>query len=131
MAIPWIPILTAGSTLLSSLFGGESSKESQNQSSSTTGATAGTTKLESDQTTTQSQVQNSSQQSSQQSNENQSSTQTGGAQVSRLDSQTLNQLTEQVRNLMTGTGRGSTAVQNQPDAVSSSGDDFLADAYEP
>lgn len=128
MVVPWLPILTVGSTLLGSLFG-DSSTEKQNQTQTSTSATAGTTKLTGGSTTTQNQSQVSNQTSNQNSSENSATGQTGSADVSRLDQQTLEQLTGQVRNLLSGAGAGSSATQDRLAEVQGADDSFDSDAY--
>ncbi len=124
--IPWLPILTVGSQLLGTLFGNNENK-SENVNSTTAGTVAGTTKQVASTDTTQTQNQTSNQTSAQTSAEQQQTA--GSADVSRLDSQTLMQLTQQVRDLMAGSAGSDAAVQQQLSEVSAPGSAFDSDAY--
>jgi len=98
--IPWIPILTTGASLLGSLFG-KNENTNQSENSESTGTTAGTSKTQMNATTTQNQVQtqNSNQASNQASVQDiqQQTTEQQAGNISRLDSNTLDMLTQAVQ----------------------------------
>lgn len=105
MAIPWIPILTTGASLLGGLLG-KNENTNQSQNTQTAGTSAGTSKSVMDATTTQNQVQtqNSNQASTQASTQDTQavSTEQQAGAVTRLDSTTLDKLTQAVQGGLTG-----------------------------
>lgn len=130
MAIPWLPIISAGASLLGSLFGNQTSdKEKVNSNTATTAGTTGQTKMDSstNQTSTQNQVQNSNQQSSQDTAEEQATKQYGSVQ--RLDTATLTALTQAVQSALGGATVGKDAATQRLSQISGGNDQFDADAY--
>lgn len=131
MAIPWIPILTTGASLLGSLLG-NNDRTNQTENSTTTGTTAGTSKTAMNATTTQNQTQtqNSNQSSSQASTQDtqQVSTEQQAGNISRLDSNTLDMLTQRVQQGLGGSS-GLDSIRRRLAEIDGSAPAFDSKAY--
>lgn len=123
MAVPWIPLLTLGASLLGGL-AGKTDTQSQNQNSTGSQTGIGTVNNAAETKSTSNVTQ--SQQSNQQSNQTSSETQTGT--VTRLDSDTLSLLTDTVRAALAGTN-GQSAVTDRIEEISGGGSLFDGDKY--